>query len=164
MWPTQAGTPSRAWNRKRRLDERLLANLLGDLVDSLPAGVLGRLDLLSALAAQDADKAPDCMCLPFGDGHDLGQRRTFGPLHHRDYFSLLVGVVRFGFAGWLPCAPRFLRGLGFLGGCGLRLRLRNLRRRCILFGFSRAVHFVSPDRAAVVTIHHSGWEKLQVKS
>jgi hypothetical protein len=62
--------------------------------------------------------------LPFGDGHDLGQRRAFGQLHHRDYFSLLVGAVRFGLTGWLPARPAFFAGLAFLAvarfvfGCG----------------------------------------------
>ena len=36
--------------------------------------------------------------------------------------------------------------------------------RWVLFRFSCVVHFVSPDRAAVVTIHHSSQEKRQAQS
>ena len=68
--------------------------------------------------------------------------------------------LRLAGAGLLGLAC-FLCGLRLLGGRALRLRLRNLGRRCVLFRFSRAVHLVSPDRAAVVTIHHSGREKQQ---
>jgi hypothetical protein len=48
------------------LDGRLpVSFLLGDLVDPLARGVLGRLDLLPTLAAQDADEAPNvCGCQP----------------------------------------------------------------------------------------------------
>jgi len=50
-------------NRQRRLDERLPGSLLRNLVSALARGVLGRLDPLPALAAQDVDKARTvCAC------------------------------------------------------------------------------------------------------
>ena len=66
-------------------------------------------------------------------------------------------------------SPRSIRsafpsGLGFLCGRALGFWLRRLGRRCILLRFSLGVHCVSPDRVAVVTIHHSGREKQQAKS
>ena len=63
-------------NRRRRLDERLLASLLGDFVDPVPGGVLRRLDLLSTLAAKNAHKAADRVFLPTRRLNDLGQRRA----------------------------------------------------------------------------------------
>jgi hypothetical protein len=82
--------------------------LLCDLVRALARGVLGRLDHLASFAAQKADesaqKADESthrMQLPARGGHDLGQGRTLGALHHRDHLGLLVGAIRFGFAGLL---------------------------------------------------------------
>src|SRR5580693_2686120 len=48
---------ARGGRPRRRLDRRLLGSLLRDLVGPLASGVLGRIDLLPSLAAQDADKA-----------------------------------------------------------------------------------------------------------
>jgi hypothetical protein len=55
------------------------------------------------------------MRLPFGDCHDLGQRRAFGPLHHRDNLGLFVGAVRFGLGGRF-LGQAFFAGLVFLAG------------------------------------------------
>jgi len=41
---------------------------------------------------------------------------------------------------------------------------RSFGRRYVLFRFGCCVHFVSPDRAAVVTIDQSRWEKRQGNS
>ena len=49
-------------------------------------------------------------------------------------------------------------GLRFVFGCGTS------GADAFCFRFSCGVHFVSPDRVAVVTIHHSGWEKQQGNS
>jgi len=75
--------------------------LLCDLVRALARGVLGRLDHLASFAAQKADESTHRMQLPARGGHDLGQGRTLGALHHRDHLGLLVGAIRFGFAGLL---------------------------------------------------------------
>jgi excisionase family DNA binding protein len=80
-----------------------------------------------------------------------GKRISAAPL---DRFS--IEAVCLGFAGWLPCGPRFFFvGLVFLAVASIRLRLRYFRRRRILFRFGCGVQLVSPDRVAVVTIHRS---------
>jgi hypothetical protein len=53
------------------------------LMKRTKGATLGRFDLLSALAAQDADEAPDRVRLPLRDGHNLRQRRALGALHQR---------------------------------------------------------------------------------
>jgi hypothetical protein len=50
--------------RQRRRLEAELPELFPDLVRPFARGVLGRLDLLSSLAAQDADEAPHGVRLP----------------------------------------------------------------------------------------------------
>jgi len=87
-------------------DEGRVGRLLRDFVRSLASSVLGRFDLLPALVAQNADEAAYRVRLPLRGGHYLGQRRALGPLHHRDYFSLLVGAIR------LRLARAFLRKSG----------------------------------------------------
>jgi hypothetical protein len=78
--------------------------------------------------------------------------------------SAFLLAVRFRFGSRLVGPDRLLGGLGFLGGRALRLRLRYFRRRCVLFRFSRAVHFVSPDRGCGRHMDHSDSEKLQAES
>src|SRR5579871_2307505 len=68
----------------------------------------------------------------------------------RNDIGLLVGAIRLWFASRFLSAHRLLRWLGLVGGPAFRLR--NLGRRCVLYRFGRAVHFISPDRAAVVTL------------
>src|SRR5438552_16749693 len=68
--------------------------LLGHTVDPLARGILLRFDLQPALAAEDADEAPDRVLLPTGEFLNLGQARALGPLHQGDYLGLLVALAR----------------------------------------------------------------------
>jgi len=103
-------------------------------INAVDSFVFRGFDLLTSLAAEDADEAAHGARLPLCGCHDLRQRRALGALHQRDHFGLLVGAVRFRFAGRLLGLTSLLRGgLGLLGGRALALRLRNLRRRCVLF-------------------------------
>jgi hypothetical protein len=77
--------------------------------------VLGRLDLLPSLAAQDADEAAYSVRLPISGFHDLAQRSAFGSLHHRDHFGLLVGATPFDLPAALARAG-FFAELVFLTG------------------------------------------------
>ena len=99
--------------RGRRLENEL-PELFPDLVRPFARGVLGGLDLLPSLAAQDADEAANRVRLPARSFHDFGQCRTFGALHHGDHLGLLVGALRLWLARWLLGAPYVLRGFGFL--------------------------------------------------
>jgi hypothetical protein len=83
--------------------------LLRDAVVALPGGVLRRLDLLAALAAEDADEAAHRVRLPAGGFYDLGQGDAPGALYHGDYFRFLIAA---GFIGTLlrPGATRTLAG------------------------------------------------------
>jgi hypothetical protein len=60
--------------------------------------------------------------LPFGGGHDLGQRRAFGALHHRYNLGLLVAALGLGYAGLLGpgvlFALAFVADARFVFGCG----------------------------------------------
>ena len=55
--------------------------LSGDAVRALAGIVLRRLDLLTALAAQETDKPAHRVGLPASGFHDLRQRCPFGALH-----------------------------------------------------------------------------------
>jgi len=161
MWPTQRATPPPA-NQGAAFGQDG-GKLLRDAVSAFARVVLRGLDLLPTLAPEDADKTTHSVRLPARRRHDLRHRRAFGALDQHDDLGLLVAAPSFGLAG------RFLSGRQLLGsfgrpGCG-----RSLRPRCFRCGrFLRldwfGVHQFLLDRAAVVTIHHSGREKLQGKS
>src|ERR1700733_3181748 len=161
MWPTQAGNAALVGTRSGVSLKELDWSLLGDLVRALPGGVLRGLDLLAALAGEDADEATDGVLLPARSCYDLSQRRTLGALHHRDHVGLLVGTLGVGFAGRLLRLARFLRGLGFLGGGAPALRLRNACIRRFLGVACIGAHSVSPGPGCGRHIDHSGSEKLQ---
>jgi hypothetical protein len=71
-----------------------MCSLLCHTVGPLPGDVLGRIDLLASLAAEDTDKSTDRMGLPRGRFHDLGQRRAPGAFHHGYDRGLLVAAMR----------------------------------------------------------------------
>jgi hypothetical protein len=116
-----------------------------------PGGILGRLDLLPSLTAQDADEAAYPVLLPTCGLDDLGQRCSFGALHHLDHLGFLVWGRLSGLPAGFFGAARLLGALGFLGACLLlSIELRSI-------GFLL-------DRVAVVTWIISGREKEQAKS
>jgi hypothetical protein len=96
--------------------------------------------IFSPPAAEDTDESTDCVGLPARGRHDLGQRRSFGALNHRDHSTLLVGPIRSRFAGSFLGPGRVLRSLGplrgFAAGLGLRsakvLRRGSLRIDCVV--------------------------------
>src|SRR5207302_7957778 len=102
--------------------------LFRDLVCPFARGVLGRLDLLPSLAAQDADEAAYGMRLPVRCFHDLRESRAFRALHHCDDLGFLVGAVRLRLGSCFLGAGGLLRGLGFLR-FARTFWLRRLRRR-----------------------------------
>src|SRR5579871_176606 len=119
--------------------------LPGNTVDALPGFGLRGLDLFTSLAAQDADEAAHRVRLPISGFHDLRQGGAVRALQHGDDLGLFVAWLGGSFTYCSLRLRRLLRGLGLL-------------RRSV--GFDRArVHRVSPDRVAVMTIHHSGPEK-----
>ena len=59
LWPGRRGTPPRHEPEAALEAEDVAGRLLRDAVAALPGGVLRGFDLLPALAAQDADEAPD---------------------------------------------------------------------------------------------------------
>ena len=76
---TQATTPP--WREPAAaLGRNGLGGLLRDLVDPLAGRALRGVDLLAALAAEDADETTDGVLLPPRDFDDFGQRRTLGTL------------------------------------------------------------------------------------
>ena len=93
--------------------------LLGDAIRAFPGLVLRGFDLLTSLAAQNANKAPHGVRLPARGFHDLGQCCAFGALHQRGYVGFLVAGVRFPFGVLsLGC---FLLGRSFPAGLALGL-------------------------------------------
>jgi hypothetical protein len=96
---------------------------------SFTPGVLGRLDPLPSLAAEDADESPHRVRLPASGFHDFGKCGALGALHHRDHFRLLVGAIRLWLGDGLLGSARLLRGLGFLGGFARAFGLRRIGRR-----------------------------------
>jgi hypothetical protein len=112
--------------------------------------VLGRLDLLPSLAAQDADEAAHCVRLPASGFHDFAQRTAFGSLHHRDHFGFLVGATPFRLAGCL--GPGWLlRGLGLLGRLAVAVRRKRFSCRCAVV-LRIVAHSLLLNRVAVVTV------------
>src|SRR5215471_9803121 len=89
---TAPSKPAAAWKSGIAGAGRLSRHLIG----AFPGGVLGRFDLCAALVSEDADEAAHGVLLPVRGLHNLGQRRSLGPLHQGDDLRLLVGpaVVR----------------------------------------------------------------------
>src|ERR1700722_12139738 len=119
-----ARTGSGVWRRTC-----LCARLLRDVVAALPGGVLRGLDLLPALAPQNADETPHRVLLPARCFDDFSERHTLGTLHHRDHLCFFVGS-RFTCALRRRCAPGSLgRGLLrlSLGGRGVGRLFRGVR-------------------------------------
>ena len=119
-----------------------LAALFPNLVSPFARGVLGRLDLLSSLAAQDADEAPHGVRLPARGFHDLGQRHAFGAFYHGDDVGLLVAAIGLWFSRWLLGPPRLLRGLGLLGRRALALGFRRIGAGLLMFSLSIALSLI----------------------
>jgi TCP-1/cpn60 chaperonin family len=69
--------------------------LLCDAIRAFARVVLRGFDLLTSLAAEDADEASHGVRLPAGNGHNLRQCYALGALHQRNHFGLLVGAVGF---------------------------------------------------------------------
>jgi hypothetical protein len=96
------------------LDEELPV-LFPDLVRPFARGVLGRLDLLPSLTAQDADEAANRVRLPACSLHDLGQRYALRALIIAITSAFLLVRSPFGFAVFLA-RPGFFAGLAVLAG------------------------------------------------
>src|SRR5882724_3012384 len=152
---TYSGTEAAPWRVARGgVWTTSCLKLFPDPVRPSARGVLGRVNLLTAFAAQDADEAAYGVRLPFRGGHDLGQGCAFGPLHQRNHFGLLVGAIRFWFGGRFLSPTGLLRGLGFLGWRALALGPRSprFRGRGFLHLDCVRAHWFLLDRAAVVTL------------
>jgi hypothetical protein len=77
--------------------------------------ILGRLDLLSSIAAEDAHEASHSMRLPARSLRDFGQRGALRTLHHGDHFGLSLARSDFGLAAGFLARPAFFAGFAFLG-------------------------------------------------
>jgi hypothetical protein len=162
MWMEKAETPPLARGRGGVWTTSCL-KLFPDLVGPFASGVLGRLDLLSSLAAQDADEAAYGVRLPASCLHDLGKRGAFGALHHLDDLGLLVGAVRLWLGGLLGAA-RFLRWLRLLNGfaCAFGLRRIGSRLAHVLAIDYVVAHFrFLLDLVAVVTFFTPGGRNIK---
>ena len=133
-----------------------------DLVIPFARGVLGRLDLLPSLTARDADEASYCVRLPLRGSHDLCQRRAFGAFISAMTSAYLL--VRSALLSGFFARPALLAALAFFAAA--RLAFGGGAPGSIAFWVSIVVVLIMflLDQAAVVTIHHSGWEKQQVNS
>jgi len=141
-----------------------------DLVRPLAVCSLGRVDPCSCLAPEDADEAAHSVRLPARGLHDFGQRCTLGQLHHGDDLRLLVRAIGCGLRVVVDRSFALLKRLSLswqasgpwwpssasVQGCSRRPASRLFRLRFPLLFLL--------DRAAVVTIRHSGWGETQVNS
>src|ERR1700682_2127933 len=142
-----AGARGGVWDPRGRL--------LRDAVHAVAGGVLLRFDLQPALAAEDADEAPDRVLLPTGELLNLGQTRALGPLHEGDYLVLLTALARNGLCCGLlgslrrgghfsalarALCVRFFRGLDGLGTLRRLPCLAGVRRLgCFAVGSSQGL-------------------------
>jgi hypothetical protein len=84
----------------------------------------------------------------------------YSAFHQRDHFGFLVVACDRGFDSLLAWAV-FFAGLAFLAGVRLPLGCGAPGSGVVVFSVSIVFVFIVflLDRAAVVTIHHSEWEK-----
>jgi hypothetical protein len=96
-------------------------------------------------------------------GFLICSKNCFGFMMARDFSRAFVRTRSVALGSQPASLPAMLSSRAWPSWCASSLAAAP-QSRCVLFQFSRAVHCVSPDRVAVVTIHHSGREEQQGNS
>ena len=108
------------------------------------------------LAIRQGKGQVDGVSLSLCDGHDLSQRGAFGAFQHRDHSAFLLLRSAFGLPAGFSTLSAFFAGLAFLAGARFAFGCGTSGADAFFSDFGLVVHFVSPDRPAVVTIHLNG--------
>ena len=85
-------TPPGRNRRRRFLEGTIWRAPLRDAVTALAGGILCRLDLLPALATEDADEATNRVLLPARRRHDLRRGGSALPRDQADHCGVLAGA------------------------------------------------------------------------
>jgi len=155
----KAGTPPLARGRGGLWTTSCLT-LFSDLVRPVARGVLGRLDLLPSLTAEDADT--HSVRLPARRFMISGSVAPLARFIMAITSALLLVRSRLGLAATFLARPAFFAGLAFLAACASALRAADAG---VAFDESIAFSLIGFSRPGCGRhSHHSGWEKHQAES